>query len=243
MKSYDYEAVAYDGDVYCLGCLPEGVNEDDAYPIFADSEWDYYPVCCVCGGVHDYVNLTLYGQKELQRQRERQIYRMGDISPRFGEFLVNPSEEIMLWRTVYKPKADIIRAQYSGEDAKVWDSYSISQKMMIIDRMEAQGRFELRKIPGKTYCLVCEQATVFDTSWDDDCYRCRNCGALGYDSEGEIVQFHRMEWRKAHRRQTEMNPFTEEQEEELRLEHLRKKARRQQELEEYYRERERQGRL
>jgi hypothetical protein len=92
MKSYDYEAVAYDGDVYCLGCLPKGVDEKDADPIFADSEWDYYPVCCVCRGVHDYVNLTSYGRKELQRQRERQTYGMGDISPRFGEFLTNPGE-------------------------------------------------------------------------------------------------------------------------------------------------------
>ena len=58
MKSYDFEAVAYDGAVYCVGCCPRGV-EDDTTPIFADSEWDmqYPPTCCHCGYVHDYVCL------------------------------------------------------------------------------------------------------------------------------------------------------------------------------------------
>jgi len=63
MKSYDYYAVAYDASVYCVKCLPEGVtvNSEDVYPVFADSEWDYYPVCDVCGTVHDYVNLIEEG--------------------------------------------------------------------------------------------------------------------------------------------------------------------------------------
>ena len=63
MKSYDFEAMAYDGAVYCIECLPSGVNEDDeeVSPVFADSEWDYYPVCCVCGTIHDYVSLTSEG--------------------------------------------------------------------------------------------------------------------------------------------------------------------------------------
>lgn len=63
MKAYDYEAVTYDGDVYCLGCLPAGVTDgtDGVSPIFADSEWDDYPVCTACGAVHDYVSLTDYG--------------------------------------------------------------------------------------------------------------------------------------------------------------------------------------
>jgi hypothetical protein len=59
MKSYDYDAVTYNGDVYCTSCLPAGVdiNSDEVMPIFADSEWNYYPVCCVCNHEHDYVNL------------------------------------------------------------------------------------------------------------------------------------------------------------------------------------------
>lgn len=69
MKSYDYEACAYDGAIYCIACLPEGVTTEDADPIFAGSEWDAYPVCDHCGGVHDYVSLTTEGvRNELRRQ-------------------------------------------------------------------------------------------------------------------------------------------------------------------------------
>lgn len=59
MNAFDYEAVAFDGSVYCVDCLPVGisVNSPDVMPVFADSEWDSYPVCDVCGYEHDYVNL------------------------------------------------------------------------------------------------------------------------------------------------------------------------------------------
>lgn len=59
MKSYDFEAVVYDGEVYCTECLPEGVSvKDEAVsPIFADSEWDWAPVCDKCGTEHDYVSV------------------------------------------------------------------------------------------------------------------------------------------------------------------------------------------
>ena len=61
MKAYDYKAVTYDGSIYCIGCLPHGVTaeSDEVFPIFADSEWDYVPVCDVCGKEHDYVILLL----------------------------------------------------------------------------------------------------------------------------------------------------------------------------------------
>lgn len=64
MESYDFEAVTYDADVYCVGCLPDGVSVDDeeCYPVFADSEWDYVPGCCECGREHDYVSLTAEGR-------------------------------------------------------------------------------------------------------------------------------------------------------------------------------------
>lgn len=73
MKSYDYEAVAYDADVYCVDCLPEemDVESDEVSPIFADSEWDDIPVCCVCGEVHEYVGLTEIGQIELEKAKQR----------------------------------------------------------------------------------------------------------------------------------------------------------------------------
>ena len=59
MKSYDYEAVTYDGAVYCIGCLPKGIDieGEDVMPVFADSEWDSMPVCTICFKEHDYVNL------------------------------------------------------------------------------------------------------------------------------------------------------------------------------------------
>lgn len=59
MKSFDYEAVTYDGAVYCVECLPDGVtmNSDEVSPIFADSEWDSAPVCDACGAEHDYVTV------------------------------------------------------------------------------------------------------------------------------------------------------------------------------------------
>ena len=68
MKSYDFEAIAYGGECYCVDCLPNGVsvNDEDVYPIFADSEWDDYPVCAVCGTVHDYVGL-------IPKDKEKQI--------------------------------------------------------------------------------------------------------------------------------------------------------------------------
>jgi len=62
MKSYHFEAVVFNYDVYCIDCLPSGVtvDNDDVTPIFASDEWDYYPACCVCGQVHDYINIIAY---------------------------------------------------------------------------------------------------------------------------------------------------------------------------------------
>jgi len=70
MKSYDYEAVIYDGEIFCRDCLPEQVLEKDYEPIFADSEWDYFPVCSQCNFLHDYVNLTEEGRKRMKSEKE-----------------------------------------------------------------------------------------------------------------------------------------------------------------------------
>ena len=69
MKAYDFDACVFDGEIYCNACLPDGVDTDseDVRPVFADSEWDYYPTCCECGAVHDYVSLTAEGQYENQQ--------------------------------------------------------------------------------------------------------------------------------------------------------------------------------
>lgn len=63
MKAYDFEVVVYDGSVYCVECLPEGIDvaSDDVLPIFADSEWDTAPVCEHCGAVHDYMTILDVG--------------------------------------------------------------------------------------------------------------------------------------------------------------------------------------
>ena len=65
MKAHDFEASVFDGEIYCNECLPDGVNTDSAevHPIFADSEWDYYPACCECGMVHKYVSPTTEGRE------------------------------------------------------------------------------------------------------------------------------------------------------------------------------------
>ena len=59
MKAYDFDAVTYDGAVYCTDCLPEGVNvnDEEVSPIFTDQEWDYAPCCDECGCQHDYMNV------------------------------------------------------------------------------------------------------------------------------------------------------------------------------------------
>lgn len=64
MNAADFEAVTYDGAVYCVGCLPEGLSVDDesVSPVFCGSEWDYYPTCDVCHCEHDYVSLTTDGR-------------------------------------------------------------------------------------------------------------------------------------------------------------------------------------
>ena len=59
MKAWDFDAVVYDGAVYCVECLPDGVStdDDDVCPIFASDEWDYAPCCDDCGYEHDYMSV------------------------------------------------------------------------------------------------------------------------------------------------------------------------------------------
>lgn len=62
MKAFDFDAVTYDGAVYCTQHCPVALNHEGVFPIFADSEWDYYPSCDVCHEKHTYVNLTDKGR-------------------------------------------------------------------------------------------------------------------------------------------------------------------------------------
>jgi hypothetical protein len=74
MKAWDYDAVVYAGETYCVGCLPDGVGETDpdVDPIFATSEVDGYPVCCNCGHTHDYMCLTGRGRAELNKNQTQE---------------------------------------------------------------------------------------------------------------------------------------------------------------------------
>ena len=64
MYGFDYDCVIYDGDIYCNGCLPDGIDIDseDVMPIFSGSEWATLPVCCECGEIH--TNVTLLPESE-----------------------------------------------------------------------------------------------------------------------------------------------------------------------------------
>lgn len=68
MKAYDFDAITFEGDVYCNGCFPGDTSNTDCSPVFADSEWDSYPTCCICGYQHDYVSLTVDGLHSLASQ-------------------------------------------------------------------------------------------------------------------------------------------------------------------------------
>lgn len=76
MKSYDFEAVVYDGAVYCLGCFDGDTDDEEVSPILADSEWNSYPACTICGDVQDYVGLTSDGL--------RYEFLQGNLSNRVG---------------------------------------------------------------------------------------------------------------------------------------------------------------
>jgi hypothetical protein len=60
MHAWDYEAVTYDGAIYCVECLPPGVeaDSDEVTPIFASDEWAAPGAACeACGALHDYMSL------------------------------------------------------------------------------------------------------------------------------------------------------------------------------------------
>lgn len=63
MKAYDFDCCDYDGEHYCVDCLPGDITPDheDVSPVFADSEVDCYPVCTDCGEKHTYMSLTSEG--------------------------------------------------------------------------------------------------------------------------------------------------------------------------------------
>lgn len=146
MKAWDFDAVYYDGECYCNECLPDGVSSDDeeVSPIFADSEADYYPVCTVCGTVHDYTSLTVYGHEQ---ERERKIEEQAKEQPNMyhaEKFLTDLKEpytwpggyqrvftmsngELLCFACAEKEKNQIIDAILEG-----WDSQWIPTDCNVI---------------------------------------------------------------------------------------------------------------
>lgn len=59
VKSWEFDCVWYNGDYWCVQCLPVGIRatDDEVSPIFADSELESAPECVKCGGIHDYMSL------------------------------------------------------------------------------------------------------------------------------------------------------------------------------------------
>ena len=97
VKCDHHEAVMFDGCVYCVECIPEGVDlkSEEVQPIFAGSEWDVYPVCDECGEEHTYVALTEEGRKrhsigqtELHTWFERNRAHVELVSKKTGETIV-----------------------------------------------------------------------------------------------------------------------------------------------------------
>lgn len=82
MRAFDFEAVTFNSSVFCVPCLPEGVSVegDGVFPIFANSEWDAYPVCDVCRSEHDYVLLTAAGG--IWKRERKWSEKMRDFSQR-----------------------------------------------------------------------------------------------------------------------------------------------------------------
>lgn len=70
IKSYSIVGWQIDGQRYCNSCVEDmgitndkaadEMGENDGYPIFADSEFDYQPHCADCEGEIPYVTVLDY---------------------------------------------------------------------------------------------------------------------------------------------------------------------------------------
>ncbi len=60
MNVLGFDAVEFQGKVYCIGCLPDPIslNDEDVLPIFANSVVKEFPNCEACGVQHDYMWTT-----------------------------------------------------------------------------------------------------------------------------------------------------------------------------------------
>jgi hypothetical protein len=103
MKSYDYNAMVFDGDIYCIECLPSNALKEKCDAIFADSEWDHYPVCCECQTVHHYVQMLPFISRTLVKVKDKKTI----------EYILNPNGKIQL------KNSDINIARLYWEDGEL----------------------------------------------------------------------------------------------------------------------------
>jgi hypothetical protein len=110
MKTYEIVGYCLDGESYCTGCL-SAPDTKKADPIFAGSEWDYYPTCGVCGGIIDEVGLTTEG-----------IIYQANNTPNIELFFMSKSE-LAQW---YGDK-DSVWYDLAKEDLECSDPMSIDE--------------------------------------------------------------------------------------------------------------------
>jgi len=74
MMLFEFDAVTWNGDVYCIGCLPKNVDIDDesVTPIYAQDEVDEIQVCCECGCEHDYMSVRIRDEGDILDQLEQE---------------------------------------------------------------------------------------------------------------------------------------------------------------------------
>ena len=105
MRAYDYDAVVYEGEVYCVGCLPEGVsvNNEDVIPIFAGAELDFPPVCSHCHAEHDYMQILAHRCSACGRYTMDALLRCEDCNMEICSACatrhVDPDEPSVVWYT------------------------------------------------------------------------------------------------------------------------------------------------
>ena len=91
MRAWDYDAVTYDGEIYCNDCLPDGVDMELVNPIFASAKWhDHIPTCRACGCRHTYMSILIGRPKfvsKIWEDDDAYYFRLAESVAPFGEVL------------------------------------------------------------------------------------------------------------------------------------------------------------